>query len=141
MAVTYGGMFTSRIASKEAINAWERLWASILEGKDKDRAKAALSQMFAELAEPFTPAEFNAFYRQQHTKQELYSLPAPSSRLTRDEKLEYITVVRENLKRMSDPSRVVRSQVNIDSGKWKQEMENEFQHHLHILGLSRLGRI
>ena len=57
------------------------------------------------------------------------------SRLSKDEKLEYIQAIRNAISSLGAPDRVCRSENWTEQGKWTDEMERQFQERLRAAGV------
>jgi len=130
----YGGMFTSRVDSIEKQAAWESLWMQTFSGKTPSRIRKALDACFASYKDaPFTTAHFEEQHRalpkDEQPRQELP--PPPIS--DREVAGEYLESLRGILRKRG----TVRTERNIASGEWTDEMERRFQRDLEITGFGK----
>jgi len=130
----YGGMFTSRVDSIEKQAAWESLWTQTFSGKTPSRIRKALDACFASYKEaPFTTAHFEEQYRAlpaDEPPQLQLARPEPSDREVAQ---EYLESLRGILRKRG----TVRTERNIASGEWTNEMERRFQRDLAITGFGK----
>ena len=133
MTTSYGGLFTSRVASTDALERWERLWKVALIGKDPYRTKQAFATLFGLYSEVFGCADFNKIYRETPGKNAgQRSLPKP--RADKERALAALKEARESIDRLTDGTGIRRSRANIASGKWTPEMEERYRAHAAVVG-------
>jgi hypothetical protein len=130
----YGGMFTSRVDSIEKQAAWESLWTQTFSGKTPSRIRKALDACFASCKEaPFTTAHFEEQYRALPADETARRQLPPPPISDREVVQEYLESLRGILRKRG----TVRTERNIASGKWTDEMERRFQRDLKITGFGK----
>jgi len=133
MFATYGERFEHRVAAAEACAAWEGVWRSVFEGKTPGRCRRAIEVCLKTYSAPFTPSHFAEQYaalpKDERPCQELP--PPPIS--DREVAQEYL----ESLHGILHKRGILRTERNIASGEWTDEMERRFQRDLKITGFGK----
>lgn len=137
MTTNYGGLFTSRVTTPEALRAWVSLWTGSFAGRDIDRLRSAVRWCLREYTHPFTTAEFERAYRslphQGARVQQIEHMPGahmPGATDGTDHPQKWIKAAKPTA-----PSSGRRTQANVLSGKWTEEDEAGFQRNLANCGI------
>jgi len=131
--VEYGGIFTSRIDTDQRAAVWATTWLSAFAGKTQNRVERAIDACFRTHSVPFTTAHFEEQYRALPADETARRQLPPPPISDREVVQEYL----ESLRRILRKRGTVRTERNIASGEWTDEMERRFQRDLTITGFGK----